>query len=177
MDGKQNVYRVTRRGQQVKIPALGLGCDDTEVPSPLDGQKSDHFVGVAEIDNRRAVVDEDGRPADDEKQRELVGLFAASIFSGTLAVILAPESERLPSYWFWIPLAGAAVEPRGRVGLFKKRPGMVVVTTDDLVVKLAEPARLFPSSRRLQARRSQELLDLLDASTSTGSRPAPGSRS
>lgn len=167
-----SVYRVQRRNQKVELPALGLRCDEMEVPHPLEGTANHYYVGLAEVENRLPVVDESGQRHDDQK---LVGLFAACIFGDTLAVIVAPQEEREAAHWLSIPLPGVSVQPVGQEGLFKKRPTIVKVVAEDVEVKLGVPARLHPNSRRLQARKSQDLFDLLRRAAAGAPRSESGS--
>ncbi len=151
------VYSVMERNRAVEIPAIGIRCNEKEIPQPIDGEPTAHFVGWAVLIHDRPVVNASGVAVE---AASVQGVFSACVFGQTMAVIVAPRSEQFASFWFVVDLAASSVSPVGSVGVFGKRPGSIEVESDDLTVRFSEPAR-YVEGRNPKFKKSAEMLTVL----------------
>jgi hypothetical protein len=158
-DGALLVYKRRRHGQ---ISPLGMQCDSKEIPSPLDDDKPVGWwlAEVSSFSGKAASKVDDGQLTKLQETR-CAGTAALAVTSERMLGILSPSEVSTPAVWWSWSLPSIEVETDGELGLFKKRPRVLVLTCESRTVELASVSRLYRNSGRYQTGQENSLLSAL----------------
>lgn len=113
------------------VGPLGMRCESTEMPSPLDDAEAvlGRWIGVSQFTGEaQRYSDAGNRQPQPTTATTVEGSVALTLTDDRLLVIVAPPTTDL-AVWISAGARELAIEPIGTEGVFKKRPRMVGVST------------------------------------------------
>ena len=153
---------VDGRGAARSLRALGMKCDNKEIPELSSGAKPAGWWLIAgcHYEGSAATGGESGNPGA-PATTELQGTAAVMVGEDRLVGILSPNDKAEPALWWSWPLSSLTVESAGSQGLFKKRPTDITLKAADGTFHIKEVSRLYRHSGNFQSGQEGSFLKAL----------------
>ncbi len=147
---------ITSRNAGQTIAALGMRCNQKEIPEAIDGGK-EAGCWIAASCSFSGTVDADGT------LQEVSATAPAAIAVTVTRVIgiLSPNAADQPAIWWSADLAECRSAATGSQGLLKKRPASIAISFGDCRLNIADVAQLFRHSNRMQTGQEASLMQAL----------------
>lgn len=154
---------VQNRSGTRSVPALGLKCDEREIPEALEsGSEADYWLaGVGAFEGSASLLggDDSLTPG---YEVGVTGTAALAVVGGQLICIVSPTEATAPAIWLAVRLAELRVTTKGTTGVFKKRPAGIRVDCDGWGLVLGRVSTLDRSTSRIQSAQESSLLSALE---------------
>jgi hypothetical protein len=143
------------------IPALGMKCDEREIPAPLaPTSPPDYWLGMGAFIGTAELLTADGN-FEPGYEVHVLGTVALAVGDGRLIGIVAPDQATATAVWVAPSLGDIAVKAEGKTGLIRKRPERIEIRCDDWEILIGRVESLYIKTNMTQYGREASLLAAL----------------
>lgn len=155
---------VQNRSATRHVPALGMKCDDREIPAPLKGPPlTECWLGMGGFIGTAELLSEDGSLGPGQ-EIQLMSTMTLAVDGSRLIGIVSPDQATAPAVWVAVSLSDLEIKTEGKVGFFRRRPLRIEIQgPDDLEIIIGRVERLYLKTKVLAYGGEDSLVEALGA--------------